>query len=53
MVPDSEDPVVAARGMLEYSGILKACLKEKKREKEKERKKGHEQNLASKLSSFK
>jgi hypothetical protein len=41
MVPDSEDPIVAARGMLEGSGILKAYLKDKKREKKKEDKKGH------------
>ena len=30
MVPESEDPVKAARGMLKGSGILKAYLKEKK-----------------------
>ncbi|MBW2642419.1 MAG: AbrB/MazE/SpoVT family DNA-binding domain-containing protein [Deltaproteobacteria bacterium] len=36
MVPDSEDPIVAARGMLEGSGILKAYLKEKKKEKARE-----------------
>ena len=41
MVPDSEDPIVAARGMLKGSGILKAYLKDKKREKKKEDKKGH------------
>jgi len=41
MIPDSEDPIVAARGMLEGSGILKAYLKDKMREKEKEEKKGH------------
>lgn len=41
MIPDSEDPIVAARGMLEGSGILKAYLKDKKREKKKEDKKGH------------
>ncbi len=41
MVPDSEDPIVAARGMLKGSGILKAYLKDKKKEKEKEKKKGH------------
>ncbi len=38
MVPESEDPIVAARGMLEGSGILKAYLKEKRREKQKENK---------------
>jgi AbrB family looped-hinge helix DNA binding protein len=36
MVPDSEDPIVAARGMLKGSGILKAYLKEKKKEKARE-----------------
>jgi AbrB family looped-hinge helix DNA binding protein len=41
MIPDSEDPIVAARGMLQGSGILKAYLKDKMREKEKEDKKGH------------
>ena len=39
MVPDSEDPIIAARGMFEGSGILKAYLKEKKKEKAKEDKK--------------
>ena len=32
MVPDSEDPITAARGMLKGSGIFKAYLKEKKKE---------------------
>jgi len=41
MVPDSEDPIIAARGMLKGSGILKAYLKDKKSEKERESKKGH------------
>lgn len=41
MIPDSEDPIVAARGMLQGSGILEAYLKDKMREKEKEDKKGH------------
>jgi len=36
MVPESEDPVKAARGMLKGSGILKAYLKEKKIEKQRE-----------------
>ncbi len=36
MVPESEDPVIAARGMLKGSGILKAYLKEKRREKQRE-----------------
>ena len=38
MVPESEDPIVAARGMLKGSGILKAYLNEKRREKKKENK---------------
>jgi AbrB family looped-hinge helix DNA binding protein len=38
MVPESEDPIVAARGMLKGSGIMKAYLEEKKREKQKENK---------------
>lgn len=38
MVPESEDPIAAARGMLKGSGILKAFLKEKRLEKEKENK---------------
>ena len=38
MVPDSEDPIKAARGMFSGSGILKAYLQEKKREKERENK---------------
>ena len=38
MVPEFEDPIVAARGMLKGSGILKAYLKEKKRDKQKENK---------------
>jgi AbrB family looped-hinge helix DNA binding protein len=37
MVPESEDPITAARGMLKR-GVLKAYLKEKKREKQKEKK---------------
>ena len=42
MVPESEDPIKAARGMFSGSGILKAYLREKRREKEKEnRKVGH------------
>ena len=39
MVPDSDDPIVSARGMLKGSGLLKAYLLEKKKEKERERKK--------------
>lgn len=38
MVPESEDPIAAARGMLKGSGILKAFLKEKRQEKQKENK---------------
>jgi len=38
MVPESEDPIKSARGMLEGSGILKAYLKEKKLEKKRENK---------------
>ena len=36
MVPDSEDPIIAARGMLEGSGLLKAYMRGKDREKEME-----------------
>ena len=36
MVPDAEDPIFAARGMLKGSGILKAYMQEKKYEKERE-----------------
>ena len=39
MVPESVDPIKAARGMLEGSGILKAYLKEKKLEKKRENRK--------------
>lgn len=38
MIPESEDPITAARGMLQGSGILKAYLKEKRLEKQKENK---------------
>ena len=38
MVPESEDPIVAIRGMLKGSGILKAYLKEKRLEKQRENK---------------
>ena len=38
MVPEFEDPIVAARGMLKGSGILKAYLKEKRLEKQMENK---------------
>lgn len=36
MVPEVEDPIVAARGMLEGSGVLRAYLKEKGLEKQRE-----------------
>jgi len=36
MVSDSEDPITAARGMLEGSGVLKAYMLEKDREKKME-----------------
>ncbi len=39
MVPDTEDPIVAARGMLKGAGMLKAYLEEKKRERKMEDKK--------------
>jgi len=32
MIPDSEDPIAAARGMLKGSGIFKAYLQEKKKD---------------------
>jgi len=38
MVPESEDPIVAARGMLKGTGILKSYLKEKRLEKQREKK---------------
>ena len=38
MVPESEGPIAAARGMLKGSGILKAYMKEKKLEKQMEEK---------------
>jgi len=39
MVPDSEDPIEAAKGMLQGSGILKIYFQEKAAEKKKENKK--------------
>lgn len=36
MVPDSEDPIIAARGMLKSSGVLRAYLHEKREEKQRE-----------------
>ena len=38
MVPDSEDPIIAARGMLKGSGVLKAYMLEKDSEKKMEEK---------------
>jgi hypothetical protein len=32
MIPDSEDPITAARGMLKGSGIFKVYLQEKEKE---------------------
>ena len=32
MIPDTEDPITAARGMLKGSGIFKVYLQEKKKE---------------------
>jgi AbrB family looped-hinge helix DNA binding protein len=39
MVPDLEEPILAARGMLQGSGILKAYMQEKRLEKQRENKK--------------
>jgi len=39
MVPDAEDPIIAARGMLKGSGVLKAYLEEKEEERKLEDKK--------------
>ena len=38
MIPESGDPVLAARGMLQGAGVLKAYLKEKRLEKKREKK---------------
>jgi AbrB family looped-hinge helix DNA binding protein len=38
MVPDSDDPIISARGMLQGAGLLKAYLQEKEKEKERENK---------------
>ena len=38
MVPQSEDPIVAARGMFKGAGLLKSYLKIKQTEKEEENK---------------
>jgi len=38
MVPESEDPIKAARGMLQGAGLLNAYLKEKRLERQKENK---------------
>jgi AbrB family looped-hinge helix DNA binding protein len=34
MVPDSEDPIVAARGMLKGAGLLEAYMQQKKKDRE-------------------
>ena len=39
MVPDTEDPIIAARGMLKGAGVLEAYLKEKEKERKMEDKK--------------
>ena len=39
MVPDTEDPITAARGMLKGAGVLKAYLKEKEKDRKMEDKK--------------
>jgi AbrB family looped-hinge helix DNA binding protein len=36
MVPDAEDPIIAARGMLKGVGVLNAYMKEKDKEKKRE-----------------
>ena len=38
MVQDSEDPIMAARGMLKGSGVLKTYMQEKERDKKLEEK---------------
>lgn len=38
MVPDSDDPIISARGMLQGAGLLKVYLQEKEKEKERENK---------------
>ena len=38
MIPESEDPIVAARGMFKDAGLLKSYLKTKQVEKTKENK---------------
>ena len=36
MVPETEDPIIAARGMLSGTGVLKAYLEEKKKDKKRQ-----------------
>lgn len=36
LVPESDDPLISARGMLKGTGLLKAYLEEKQEEKDKE-----------------
>jgi AbrB family looped-hinge helix DNA binding protein len=38
MIPDSEDPIIAARGMLKGTGVLKKYMQEKNRDKKLEEK---------------
>lgn len=45
MVPDSDDPILSARGMLKGSGLLKAYLLEKKKDKEREKKVAYVKSL--------
>ena len=40
MVPDSEDPVVAAKGMIKKSGLLEKLLKARREDRLKEEKRG-------------
>jgi AbrB family looped-hinge helix DNA binding protein len=46
MVPETEDPIMAARGMLRGAGILKAYLEEKELEKRRENRKGPKKKRA-------
>jgi AbrB family looped-hinge helix DNA binding protein len=39
MVPDTEDPIIAARGMLKGTGVLRSYLEEKQKERKMEDKK--------------
>jgi AbrB family looped-hinge helix DNA binding protein len=46
MIPETEDPIMAARGTLRGTGILKAYLKEKELEKQRETRKGERKQKA-------